>query len=154
MMHFGSALARALESDLPGASAALSVLGQEGWDMAGATGPFLLLKRPLVDPPAWEYQIVDGGGALLGGDPAAVANLLNPFGKEGWEMAAATATFFILRRPLANLEQWEYQLVDGSGALDGDPAAMATLLNPLGQAGWDVAGVTGPILIMKRVFDQ
>jgi len=31
---------------------------------------------------------------------------------------------------------------------------MAALLNPLGQAGWDVAGLPGPILIMKRALKQ
>ena len=61
---------------------------------------------------------------------------------------------FILKRPLANPGQWEYQKVDGGGALGGDPAGVAALLNPLGQVGWDVAGVTGPILIMKRVLAQ
>jgi len=29
-------------------------------------------------------------------------------------------------------------MVDGGGALGGDPAAMAALLNPLGQGGWDM----------------
>jgi len=143
-----------LAGDPVSTGALLNPLGQVGWEMAGATGPFLILKRPLVDPMAWEYQVVDGGGALLGSDPAGVANLLNPLGSEGWEMVGATATFFNLKRPFANPGQWEYQLVDGGSALGGDPAGMAALLNPLGQAGWDVAGVTGPILIMKRLLDQ
>jgi hypothetical protein len=66
-------------------------------------------------------------------------------------MLTKYAIYFILRRPLANPGEWEYQKVDGSGALGGDPAA---LLNPLGQAGWEVAGVTGPILILKRILQQ
>jgi len=139
-----------LASDPVSTDALLNPLGQEGWDVAGTTGPFLILKRPFVDPVAWEYQVINSAGALMSDDPAGVANLLNPLGTEGWEMVGATATFLILKRLLSNPSQWEYQKVDGGGALGSDPTAIAALLNPLGQAGWDVAGVTGPILIIKR----
>lgn len=65
-------------------------------------------------------------------------------------LAGTADIFFILKRSKTNPGQWEHPMVNGSSALIGEPAAIATLLNPLGQEGWDIAGVTGPVLIMKR----
>ena len=106
------------------------------------------------------YRAADITAVLLGSGSIAkelpsIPTALNLYEQEGWELSGVTSGFVIFKRALAGSVGWEYRAADitavllGSGSTAKELPSIPTALNPYGQEGWELSGVTSGFVIFK-----